>query len=245
MKKIWIILAAAASLSACDQQGQSSKYISDAPLQNMRDSASYSFGVQVGQNILNNQPDVDMGIVLRAMGQTLMKDSLEMPEALVGPYYMSYLDHKFEAENKDKKEAAEAYMEEHATTEGVTVTESGLHIETIEPGNGATPDLTNYVKVHYTGTFTDGRKFDSSYDTPTQEPAMFRVTGVIRGWTEGLQQMQEGGKYRLTIPYELAYGPRGQRSIPPYSVLVFEMELIDVLTREEYEVERQKHTDHK
>lgn len=241
MKKIWILLAAVAGLAACQpQNGGSSAYISDKPLETMRDSASYAFGVEVGKNIVNNQPDVDFAIVLRAMAHQFNEDSLEIPADLVGPYYMSYLDHKFEAENKDKLEAAEKFMAEHAEQEGVTVTESGLHIETIEEGTGETPELTSYVRVHYTGTFTDGKKFDSSYDSPNGEPVVFRVTGVIRGWTEGLQLMKVGGKYRLTIPYELAYGPRGRGpSIPPYAVLVFEMEVLDVLTREEYEAERQ------
>ena len=131
------------------------------------------------------------------------------------------------AEEKGKEDGA-AFLADNAKKEGVTVTESGLQYEVITEGTGATPSAESTVRTHYHGMFTDGSVFDSSVDRG--EPAEFPVGGVIAGWTEALQLMKEGSKWRLTIPYNLAYGEQGsQGAIPPFSTLVFEVELIAVL----------------
>lgn len=126
-------------------------------------------------------------------------------------------------ENMDK---GEAFLAENAKKEGVKVTDTGLQYEIIEEGTGDSPEADDQVKVHYKGVFIDGEQFDSSYDGG--EPATFGVTQVIPGWTEALQMMKEGGKWKVYIPAELAYGP-GRPGIPPYSVLIFDVELLEVL----------------
>lgn len=118
------------------------------------------------------------------------------------------------------------YLELNAKKEGVKVTSSGLQYEVLKEGTGKSPKSTDNVKCHYEGRFIDGTVFDSSYKRGT--PAVFALNQVIRGWTEGLQLMKEGAKYRFTIPYQLGYGPYGTSGIPPYSVLIFDVELIEV-----------------
>lgn len=126
-------------------------------------------------------------------------------------------------ENKTK---GAAYLEENKKKSGVKVTSSGLQYFVEKEGTGKKPKKTDKVEVHYTGTFIDGKKFDSSYDTG--KPAEFEVGQVIPGWTEALTLMKEGSKYKLTIPSDLAYGPQGRPGIPPNSVLLFDVELIKV-----------------
>jgi peptidylprolyl isomerase len=121
----------------------------------------------------------------------------------------------------------EAYLEENAKKEGITVTESGLQYKVLESGSGATPSIDSTVEVHYEGRLIDGEVFDSSYRRG--ETIEFPVTGVIAGWTEALQLMKEGDKWQITLPHDIAYGPRGTGgSIPPYATLVFDVELIAV-----------------
>ena len=122
----------------------------------------------------------------------------------------------------------EEYLEKNAARSGVTVLPSGLQYEVLREGTGRKPKATDSVKCHYEGTLVDGTVFDSS--RRRGEPAVFPLNGVIRGWTEGLQLMQEGAVYRFFIPYNLAYGENGAgASIPPYAALVFEVELIEVI----------------
>lgn len=123
-------------------------------------------------------------------------------------------------------EEGNKYREENGKKPGVTTTASGLQIEHLKEGTGASPLATSKVKVHYVGTLIDGTKFDSSVDRG--EPIEFPLDGVIKGWTEGLQMMKVGGKARLVIPPEIGYGARGQGPIPPNATLVFEVELLDI-----------------
>ena len=119
------------------------------------------------------------------------------------------------------------YLEENAKKDGVTVTASGLQYEVLTEGTGASPTASDKVEVHYEGTLTDGKKFDSSYDRG--QTIEFPLNGVIPGWTEGVQLMKEGAKYRFTIPSDLAYGPRGiPGTIPGGATLKFDVELIKV-----------------
>ena len=120
------------------------------------------------------------------------------------------------------------YLAANAMREGVVTTASGLQYEVLREGKegGRSPKSTDQVRCHYKGTFIDGKVFDSSY---SGSPIVFPLNGVIRGWTEGLQYMKEGAQYRFVIPYQLAYGPYGYGPIPPYSTLIFEVELIEVL----------------
>ena len=133
---------------------------------------------------------------------------------------------KAEADAKKHKAEGEKYLAENAKKEGVTVTDSGLQYEVMTEGDGEKPVATDMVKVHYKGTLLDGSEFDSSYSR--NEPASFRLNQVIPGWTEGLQLMNVGSKYKFTIPSELAYGERDLGKIPANSTLVFEVELLEI-----------------
>ena len=125
------------------------------------------------------------------------------------------------------RETGEAFLADNAKKEGVVTTESGLQYMVLTEGSGKHPVATDRVKCHYEGRLIDGTVFDSSYRRG--EPATFPLNGVIAGWTEGLQLMGEGAKFRFFIPYNLAYGARGAgESIPPYAALVFDVELIEV-----------------
>ena len=125
------------------------------------------------------------------------------------------------------REEGERFLAENAKKEGVTVLPSGLQYTVITEGTGAQPLATDRVKCHYEGTLTNGQVFDSSYRRG--EPAVFPLNGVIPGWTEGVQLMKEGAKYRFFIPYNLAYGEQGAgQAIPPYAALIFDVELISI-----------------
>ncbi len=124
------------------------------------------------------------------------------------------------------RSAGELFLAENAKKEGVVVTESGLQYEVIKKGTGATPKDGDNVKVHYHGTLIDGTVFDSSVNR--NEPIVLNVNGVIPGWTEALKLMQVGAKYKLFIPYQLAYGQADQGAIKPYSALIFEVELLSI-----------------
>jgi FKBP-type peptidyl-prolyl cis-trans isomerase FklB len=136
-----------------------------------------------------------------------------------------------QAQAKAQAEAAAAagvaFLAENAKKAGVTVLESGLQYEVLTAGEGAKPSADDNVRTHYHGTLIDGTVFDSSYERG--EPAEFPVSGVIAGWVEALQLMNTGSKWRLTVPSELAYGGQAAGSIPPHSVLVFDVELLAVL----------------
>ena len=128
---------------------------------------------------------------------------------------------------KEVKATGEQFLADNAKKDGVVTLASGLQYTVLTEGSGRSPKATDTVKCHYEGTLTDGTVFDSSYRRG--EPAEFPLNGVIAGWTEGLQLMKEGAKYRFFIPYTLAYGERGAgQSIPPFSTLVFDVELIEV-----------------
>ena len=130
-------------------------------------------------------------------------------------------------EAKESLESGAKFLEENAKKEGVKVTESGIQYTVLTEGTGAKPVATDTVKVHYKGTFLNGESFDSSYDRG--EPAVFPLNRVIRGWTEGVQLMSVGSKYKFTIPSDLAYGPKGNPPrIPGNSVLEFEIELLEI-----------------
>jgi FKBP-type peptidyl-prolyl cis-trans isomerase FklB len=135
-------------------------------------------------------------------------------------------EHEAKAKMDENKASGEAFLAENAKKEGITVTASGLQYEVINSGSGSTPTLSDTVETHYTGRFMDGSEFDSS--VTRGQPLTFPVTGVIAGWTEALQLMQEGDKWKLYIPSDLAYGERGVGPIPPNATLIFEIELLSV-----------------
>ena len=192
---------------------------------------SYGIGRQLGDQLRDNPPP---GASLEAIVAGLRdafhgQPSQVDPEALNASFRVIREIMQAEAAAKAEKAAAAGrdYLVENAKREGVTVLESGLQYEVLVAGEGAKPSAEDQVRTHYHGTLIDGTVFDSSYERG--QPAEFPVGGVIAGWTEALQLMNAGSKWRLYVPSELAYGAQGVGSIPPHSVLVFDVELLDVL----------------
>ena len=158
-----------------------------------------------------------------AIDETPPQAELQEANAVVS----KYLTQKKETQYQDVKQKGEEFLAKNAKREEVKVTDSGLQYEVMEMGDGPIPEATDKVKVHYHGTLIDGTVFDSSIQRG--EPISFPVTGVIQGWQEALQMMPVGSKWKLYIPYELAYGERGAgQDIKPYSALIFEVELLDI-----------------
>lgn len=218
-------------LSACSQ-GQKGR----VALNNEMDSVSYAIGADIGANFKRSKLD---SVNLEAMKMGL-RDGLdsaammdqETLQAVVQGYMMKLQEERMAEEAKEgeaNRMKGEEYLAANAAREGVMTTESGLQYEVITMGTGAKPTAESQVRVHYAGTLIDGTEFDSSYKRG--EPAVFGVGQVIRGWVEGLQLMPVGSKWKLFIPSDLAYGPSGGPggSIPPNSVLVFEVELLEIV----------------
>lgn len=203
----------------------------DAAMQFPDDAAklSYAFGQQFGDSLGSsgitkdglNTEFILKGLIDKLDGKNGV-DEVERQQLIRGALM---------AGRKKAAEAAQAgnkaFLEANAKKEGVKTTESGLQYRVIKEGTGAKPVATNEVKVHYKGTLIDGTEFDSSYKR--NEPAEFPLNGVIKGWTEGLQLMPVGSTYEFVIPSDLAYGEPGRPGIPPNSVLIFTVELLDIV----------------
>ena len=192
---------------------------------------SYGIGRQLGGQLRDNPPPgVDLTAILAGLTDAFSGQASRVSEAELGASF-KVIREIMQAEAAAKAEAAagegRAYLAENAKREGVTVLASGLQYEVLVAGEGAKPSAEDQVRTHYHGTLIDGTVFDSSYERG--QPAEFPVGGVIAGWTEALQLMNAGSKWRLYVPSELAYGAQGVGSIPPHSVLVFDVELLDVL----------------
>lgn len=194
---------------------------------------SYSIGVDIGKTLKRQDLDLDSkalaaGLSDSLAGKTVLTDE-EMQEVMTAfqREMMSKMQAKQSAEAAENLKAGKAFLAENAKKDGVKVLPSGLQYEVLKSGQGKTPTATDTVQVHYHGTLIDGTVFDSSVQRG--EPVSFPVDGVIPGWTEALQMMKEGDKWRLVIPPDLAYGERGAGGrIGPNSTLVFEVELLAV-----------------
>ncbi len=193
------------------------------------DKFSYAIGLGIGQNLLSMGAQ---GINVEDFAQAI-SDVLSRKETAISHNeareivnkYFEELEAKMNAENIEK---GKAFLAENAKKEGVVTLPSGLQYQVIKEGEGKKPSATDRVKCHYEGTLIDGTLFDSSIKRG--QPAVFGLNQVIKGWTEGLQLMGEGAKYRFYIPSELGYGAQqAGEMIPPYSTLIFDVELIEVL----------------
>lgn len=192
------------------------------------DKLSYAFGMIIGHNLkgmaVKNLCGTDFA---QAVSDVLEGNPTALADSEAQQIVTTYLQEQEAGKGKAAREEGEKFLAENAAKEGVTVLPSGLQYMVLSEGTGRQPAATDKVKCHYEGRLTDGTVFDSSYRRG--EPAVFPLNGVIAGWTEGLQHMKEGAKYRFFIPYRLAYGERGAgSSIPPYAALVFDVELIEV-----------------
>ncbi len=192
---------------------------------------SYGVGRQLGDQLRNNPfKEFDITAVQAGIADALADAASQVSDEDLNEAFSVVSKKLQELEQAAAKEASaegEKFLAENAKRDEVTVTESGLQYEVITTGEGEKPSAESTVSVHYHGTFADGKVFDSSVERG--QPAEFPVNGVIAGWTEALQLMTEGSKWKLTIPYDLAYGERGsQGAIPPYATLVFDVELLSI-----------------
>ena len=198
------------------------------------DKISYALGIGIGRQLSQmGAADLNIDDFAQAIKDVIAGD-LKLGDAEAQQIVQEFFakqEEKQKAEAAEKGKAAkqdgEKFLAENGKKEGVITTASGLQYQVLHEGNGQSPKATDTVECHYEGTLIDGTKFDSSYDRG--QTATFPLNQVIAGWTEGLQLMKEGGKYRFFIPYELGYGERGAgASIPPFSTLVFDVELVSV-----------------
>lgn len=198
-------------------------------LKNETDSMSYAIGVNVANSFLKSGLDTfNFDVLSEAMQDVIEHGHANMDAATATTILNEYLRKKQEKQIKAATADGAAFLAKNATKEGVKTTPSGLQYEVITEGTGAVPVDGQRVKTHYTGTLINGDVFDSSVERGT--PATFGVNQVIKGWTEALKMMPVGSKWKLYIPYNLAYGERAMGAkIPPYSTLIFEIELLEIV----------------
>ena len=201
------------------------------------DKLSYALGLGIGQQLaqMGAAGDLNVDDFAQSIKDVLAGNELKVnhreAQQIVQQYFAKK-EEKMNAERAEKGKAAreegEKYLAENAKKEGVVTLPSGLQYQVLKAGNGKKPTAKDQVRCHYEGFLIDGTVFDSSVQRG--EPAVFGLQQVIAGWTEGLQLMQEGAKYRFFIPYRLAYGEGGAgQLIPPYAALIFDVELIEVV----------------
>ena len=190
---------------------------------------SYALGMVIAHNLKGmGVSALDNAAFAQAVSDVMGGATTTMSDAEAQRTVSEFMQKQQAEAGKAVREAGEKFLAENAEKPGVVVLPSGLQYTVITEGTGAKPKATDRVKCHYEGTLTNGQVFDSSYRRG--EPAVFPLNGVIAGWTEGVQLMAEGAKYRFFIPYHLAYGERGAgQAIPPYAALVFDVELIEVV----------------
>ncbi len=234
------------ALAACGQQGSTSPAASAASgtasasapagLNSDNEKASYLMGYEVGASVhemKKNGLEIDQDAFLKGLNAAAASEPLPFSDeeavAVMQKFQadqMAKMEARQQETAKTNQEKGQAFLTENKAKEGVKTTASGLQYTVKTEGSGARPKATDVVTVHYEGRLIDGTVFDSSIKRG--EPATFALNQVIPGWTEGLQLMKEGGEYTFYIPSELAYGEQGNPSIPPNSVLVFDVQLIKV-----------------
>ncbi|HEX8316612.1 MAG TPA: FKBP-type peptidyl-prolyl cis-trans isomerase [Flavisolibacter sp.] len=231
MKKLWIAGLVLFSVSASAQKTTPKKKIGTAvaakPLKNSTDSLSYALGVSVAtfykqQGVKN----LNTTMLSKALSDVLAGKKTVLNENQCNSIIMGYMQKAEEEKSRPNVAEGQRFLEQNRTKPNVKVTATGLQYEVITLGKGARPLATDTVVVNYRGTLINGTEFDNSYQRG--EPISFALNRVIPGWTEGLQLMPAGSKYKFYIPHQLGYGLNGAGSIPAGSTLIFEVELLSI-----------------
>ncbi len=227
-KVAWALVLTPLFLGACQSEA------GPPALDTEDQQGSYVVGLQMGGQLAPSDPFFDMDAFLAGLRDGMAGNDPALPPEDLQTILTTFSQKVMAEQNRIRSEAAEEnaqegadFLGENATKDGVTVTESGLQYEVLREGDGAKPGPDDRVRIHYKGTLIDGTQFDSSYDRG--EPTTFGVSGVISGFSEGLQLMNVGSHYRLFIPAEIGYGSGGSGQIGPNATLIFEVELLEIL----------------
>lgn len=228
---ILLIIGVVVSLAGCESASYENVSLETATTV---DSASYAYGYTIGSQMESQgMTTLNLELFMAGMHQAFERDS-----ALVDQTRMAFLIRSYRVEARQRmmqqrmkkaqenKQQAQEFLAQHKEKEGIKVTESGLQYKVLKEGSGASPTAQDTVVVHYKGSLLSGKIFDSSYKRG--KPLTIPANQVIKGWTEGLQLMQEGAVYKFWIPPKLAYGPTPRPGIPPNALLIFKVELIEV-----------------
>jgi FKBP-type peptidyl-prolyl cis-trans isomerase len=215
---------------SCQQSGT----VKNVKLETNLDSVGYAIGILVGSNNqqqIANAPggeEINLEALSAAFRSSIMGEETAMTKEEADVMVREFFERAGENEAQKNLEEGNAFLEQNKQREGIEVTESGLQYEVLKEGTGAKPTASDRVKVHYHGTLIDGTVFDSSVERG--EPATFGVSQVIPGWTEALQLMQEGAKWKIYLPSLIAYGERGAgQNIGPNTTLIFEVEVLEIV----------------
>jgi FKBP-type peptidyl-prolyl cis-trans isomerase FkpA/FKBP-type peptidyl-prolyl cis-trans isomerase FklB len=221
-------LTGIALLTACQHGGGIRE---DVTLDTDKKKAGYAIGQGLGQSLKDQGVEVDVNMiavsikdVLEGRKRRLDWEELRAARMKIREQRMA----KGKEERESNKKEGEAFLEENKGKEGVKVTDSGLQYKVLEEGDGKSPSVEDTVRVHYKGTLINGETFDSSYERG--EPVEFPLSGTIKGFTEGLQLMKVGGKWKFFVPANLAYGEINHQGIPPNATLIFEVELLEIVS---------------
>lgn len=226
--KLVISVLLVSILAACTNTDKTDISSTNMKLENEIDSVSYSLGVNIATSMKSQGVEsINTAALSKAMDDVFGSADLAIDETEANGFIQAYFSKLQAAKSEGDKSAGRDFLEANKKKEGVIELPSGLQYRIITEGAGPKPQLTDKVKTHYHGTTIEGKVFDSSVDRG--EPISFPLTGVIKGWTEALQLMPVGSKWELVIPYDLAYGEKGQGPlIGPYATLVFEVELLGI-----------------
>lgn len=226
MKHSLLAAAVALSVAAPHTFAQS---VTEGQLKDEKTKVSYAIGLNMGRSLAQVKDEVDLKTLAKGIEDAVAGKAALTDEQIVETLnaFSASVTTRIATRNKEN---GQKFLAENKGKAGVKTTASGLQYQVVTQGKGALPAATDQVKVHYRGTLLDGTEFDSSYKR--NEPTQFGLNQVIKGWTEGLQLMPVGSKYKFFIPSDLAYGENGPPSIGPNQTLIFEVELLDIVKAE-------------
>jgi FKBP-type peptidyl-prolyl cis-trans isomerase len=228
MKHTFLVIFIAVGICALGCNGKDKTGTGSSPDETISKDASYALGMNVGSSLKADNLYPNIEEFAQGMKDTLTDAKTRFTIEEAYQIFNEAFNAAMEKRDVESRQAENDFLAENSKKPGINITASGLQYEIIQEGSGPKPTATDVVRVHYEGSLTNGTVFDSSYSRG--EPLEFSLNGVIPGWTEGLQLMNTGSTYRLFIPSDMGYGSQGAGpQIPPYSTLIFEVELLDIV----------------